>query len=117
MNYLWWVGKYLEVLFATWFGVLFQKKFSEEWDNKVSQLITKGEFVSFFKSNYNYYTYSVNVKLDGTLYEVWLANQWHCYGYNYAETNYNEQFRPSIKTMIKLEKWVNELQQMEENNK
>lgn len=117
MNYLWWVGKYLEVLFDTWFGTLFQRKYCEAWDGKLNEIISRGCFVKFHKNFYGNLLYTVIVDLDGVKFEIWLANKWYCYGYNYAETNYNEQFRPSIKTMIKLEKWVNELQEMEKNNK
>lgn len=106
MNYLWWAGKWLEVFFGTWFFSLFQRKYSKDWDKTVLETINEGKFVKFHKNHSQNYTYTAVVQLNGIEYEVWLANKWYAYGYNYAEKDYFKQYRPSIKTMIKLEQWL-----------
>lgn len=108
MNYLWWIGKYFEVMYNTFFGSLFQKKYSREWDAVVQRIISEGEFSYFHKNDG--ITYSAVIKLHESEYEIWLANKWYAYGYNYSELNYSQQRRPSIKTMIKLEKWLEDYQ-------
>lgn len=110
MIYLWWIGKYVEVMFDTCLGALFQRKYCKRWDSVVNEIILEGTFVKFHKNHSKTFNYSATVNIHGNEYNLWLANKWYAYGYNYSQLNYQEQYRPSIKTMIKLEKWLEQYQ-------
>ncbi len=89
---------YMRWASSTWFGLLYQKKYSAEWDAALNRLIDK-HWQSVKVDRYT-------ATLGGV--EVWISNAFYAYG-----THYRAEFevRPSVKTMRRLDSLVIHAQQ------
>lgn len=110
---LWMITGYIGWAFSTWFGLLHQQKYSKAWDDELNRLMDtywdKGELRNYKFNGPSYHT----ILLDDV--QVWVSNKYFSYGHRYGtyNTTYVER-RPSVKTMIKLNRYVKWL---EENNR
>ncbi|MHA6128893.1 hypothetical protein ACX3YD_22360 [Pseudomonas fluorescens group sp. PF-1] len=78
---------------STLFGLLHNKKFCPEWDAALNRLLDK-----------HWHDVKVEecvVKLGNV--EVWIENAFYCYGHQW---NGLTEFRPSLKTMCRLDTLV-----------
>jgi len=104
---------YIAHAFNTVFS-MYQMKYNKEWDEKLNNLMDE-EWESFYlylytgddkKPEPEVYTIYINDV------RIWVANKWYSYGNRYAgfgEVACWENSRPSIKTMMKLDRLVNHL--------
>ena len=79
---------YMSWAYSTLFGVLYEYEYCSVWDNKLNELIDRGDCSLGYKT----------LKFSNT--EVWLANKFYSYGYIYNSDITPR--RPSIKTMFRL---------------
>jgi hypothetical protein len=82
--------KIVGVWFTTFFGFLFQQKYSKGWNSKLVQLLDSDAQIT---SDGLHCVFVGDVR-------VWTSNKWYAYAHPY-KTNMHE-VRPSIKTMIRL---------------
>jgi hypothetical protein len=86
-------------MFKVWLsvlgGILFQESYSAGWDKKLNELMDAGVEVDM-----SYHT----VILGGI--EIWTSNRWYSYAHAYGKEF--PRARPSIKTMIRFSKYVDE---------
>lgn len=87
--------KILHVWLICFGGLLFQQPYSEGWDKKLNQMMDENKTVE-----YGYLT----VCIDGI--EVWVSNRWYSYAHPHGSKNKLPAVRPSIKTMIRFSKYI-----------
>jgi hypothetical protein len=83
---------------STFFGASYQKEFSAEWDAALNRLIDK-------------HWQTVNVGEHYAVFgqtKVWIGNAFYAYGFQYDA---GLEFRPSLRTMRRLDSLVNYSQQ------
>lgn len=100
---LWKITGYLSVLINTWCGLLFQQKFNKKWDTELNTLMDNNWQSAVLMGEYT-------IKFNSV--EVWVRNRYYSYGHNYSHGRSSE-YRPSIKTMVKLNRLV---EYLKENN-
>lgn len=91
---------YASWAFDTWFGILYQERYNAEWDKKLNELLdSEGKCVL------GKYT----LKIGDC--EIWLANRWYSYGWlrRVGGKNVYLNYRPSLKTMVRLAKLEDKL--------
>jgi hypothetical protein len=90
----------------------YQKNFSEKWDVLLNELLSDGEIVQLS-------IHTISIKKDNKIYSIWHSNKYYCYAYFYENDGFgiddNLQFRPRFKTMLRLESFVLNLQQIKAN--
>lgn len=86
-------------MFKVWVSVLggslFQESYSEGWDKKLNELMDQDVEV---RTSYH------TVILDGI--EIWTSNRWYSYAHAYGKKF--PKARPSIKTMIRFSKYIDQ---------
>lgn len=89
---------YIKHLANLFFG-MYQRKFSHEWDLKLVEIL---EFGSVLEAG----EYTLTIQFQGDAIEIWCSNRWYAFGHAYRVNGSYVQrpceFRPSIKTMVKL---------------
>ena len=88
--------KVAAVWLSCWGGLLFQKPYSRAWDEKLNQLLDNPEDIKILCA------LTINFG-DIT---VWVGNKYYSYGHPYNCRR--PEVRPSIKTMIRLSKVLDE---------
>ena len=89
----------------TWFGILHQQKYSAEWDKKLNELLDRED-----ECKIGEYTLTIGDC------EIWVANRWYSYGWlrRAGENIVNLEYRPSVKTMVRLAKLEDKLRRESE---
>jgi len=82
------------VWFSVFGGLLFQEKYSSRWDNELNELITNAKEVKVGPHT---------TEINGV--NLWTSNKYYSYGYKWGWKS--ESFRPSIKTMLRLNQFIN----------
>lgn len=77
-----------------------QQKFSEEWDERLNELLDMGEIVDCSE-------HTLSIEYLGNEIEIWCSNRWysfaHAYRVNGTPVDKNRQYRPRLKTMFRLQ--------------
>lgn len=89
---------YLRWAASTWFGLTYNKKYSAEWDAALNRLIDK-HWESIEVGRHT-------ARLGNA--EVWISNAFYAYGTQYGGVY---EFRPSVKTMRRLDSLIWHMQQ------
>ena len=110
------IGFYLEWAVSTIFGLCYQEPFGKEWDKKLSDLL---DATPCDEAKLGTYTHQL-----GNC-EVWVGNKYYSYGHlnkyfagdiRYWRDDHIEQ-RPSIKTMRKLNTYVESIRETQRKEK
>lgn len=99
---LWKITGYLSVLIDTWCGLLFRRKFNKKWDTELNALMDNNWQSAVLVGEYTIKFNSVG---------VWVQNRYYSYGHKYSRGRRSSEYRPSIKTMVKLNKLVEYLKE------
>ena len=106
----WWKVKgYLGWAWSTWLGLLHGPKYCEGWDTKLNEMMDK-EFDTCSLSFNSIYGGNYNVIFNDT--RVWIANKYYSYGFD-SDVPSRLQYRPSISTMVKLNRLVEYLKEQD----
>ena len=102
---------YIAHALNTLFG-MYQKKHNEEWDKKLNQLMEE-EWETAELGIHTDDVPSINPDFHTIAFgkvDVWVSSKWFCHGYRYSgigsQVTWWENSRPSIKTMVKLDRLV-----------
>lgn len=89
----------------TWFGILHQKKYNAEWDEKLNELLDRED-----ECKMGEYTLTIGDC------EIWVGNRWGAYGFLWrvGRNNLKWAYRPSVKTMVRLAKLEDKLRRESE---
>lgn len=102
------------------FNLFYQQKFNKEWDTTLNSWLDDVEEgrieASLKKCGSSYTDFLVELTGEGFFKEIWTANKYYSYGHLSRIEKYgclipeSQQHRPSIHTMIRLEKLVQKLE-------
>lgn len=98
---------YIIVMLSTGFGLMFQQDYGKQWDEKLSKLLEE-EWETATIEVYNRSKPETHVISFGDV-TVWVGNKYYGYGHRYehfTQVAWWENKRPSIKTMLKLDRLV-----------
>ena len=89
----------------TWFGIFHQQEYNAEWDEKLNELLDREDECKIGK-------YDLTI---GNC-EIWVANRWYSYGLlrRVGGNIVNSEYRPSVKTMVRLAKLEDKLRRESE---
>lgn len=92
------LGTYLKHCANFLFG-MYQQPFSEAWDSMLNELLDFGQVVEAGR-------HTITISYQGNKVDIWCQNKWYSFGHIYRvnETwvDDEKQYRPRIKTMVKL---------------
>lgn len=82
------------VWLSVWGGALLQQEYCPKWDSELNELITNAKKVRVGPNT---------TEIDGV--SLWTSNKYYSYGHIWGIGG--EHYRPSIKTMLRLNEFVN----------
>ena len=95
-------------VFNTAFG-LYGRKYSKEWDIILNKILDDGDICGKC-------AYTLTIKYNGKNVTIWVNNKYYEYGYQYMIDDFfvpsSMQFRPKYKTMKRLNKITQELDEV-----